>query len=116
MSIHLYFQPQLESIIDELISKGLTLPELTEPLAKPDWHREIPYRDVKLHFLGKYNIDLSDWIILFTMDTDDYKTFAETLHLQLSITIEARWEIKQRHEQEDYMANYKPQLQEVVGL
>lgn len=116
MSIHLYFQPQLDSIIDELISKGLTLPELTEPLSKPDWHREIPYRDVKIHFLGKYNIDISDWIILHTLIQGDYKTFAETLQLQLSITIESRWEIEQRHEQEDYTANFKPQLQEVVGL
>lgn len=115
-NLHLYFQPQIESIIDELISAGHTAESMNATLANPDWHRELPFRDVKLHFLGTHNLTLSDWMILVNLITDDYRTFPETLLLQLSTTIEARWEIHMKHEQEDYTANFKPQLQEVVGL
>lgn len=113
-NLHLYFQPQLESIIDELISAGHTAESLSTPLTKPDWHREIPYRDMKINFLGVHNLTLSDWMILVTLITEEYKTFNESLILQLSITIEARWEIKQIHEQEDYMTNFIPTLEVAV--
>lgn len=115
-NLHTYIQPQLESIIDELISAGHTAESMNTTLAKPDWHREIPFRDVKLHFLGVHNLTLSDWMILVNLITDDYRTFPETLLLQVSTTIEARWEIHMRLKQEDYMANYQYELQEVVGL
>lgn len=113
-NLHLYIQPQIESIIDELIFKGYTAESLSTALVEPDWHREIPYRDMKIHFLGKHNITISDWVILVTLITDDHKTFKETLLLQISTTIESRWEIKQRHEQEDFMVNYIPELEVAV--
>lgn len=113
-NLHLYIQPQLESIIDELISAGHTAESMNATLTNPDWHRELPFRDVKLHFLGVHNLTLSDWIMLHGLIEGDYRTFKDNLHLQVSTTIEARWEIHMRHEQEDYRANYIPVLEVAV--
>lgn len=109
-NLHQYLQPQLESIIDDLISKGYTLPELT---LTGDWQRETPFRDMKLRFNQAF-LTLDDWITLHGLIDGDYRPFKANLELQITTTIEARWEIHMRLKQEDYMANYEPMLEVAV--
>jgi hypothetical protein len=115
-SLHTYIQPQLESIIDELIFKGYTAESLSTPLTNINWWwNESPYDQAVIDCDGMRGT-FKHLLRTVELITDEYTVFNYNLILQLSITIEARWEIHMKHAQEDYMANYQYELQEVVGL
>lgn len=113
-NLHTYIQPQLESIIEDLMFQGYTASELQEPLNNINWWwNESPYEYAIIDCDGVEGT-FKGWLRTVEIMTGSNTVFNLDLILQLSTTIEARWAIKQRHEQEDYMANYKPVLEVAV--
>lgn len=113
-NLHLYIQPQLELIIDELISAGYTAQCLSEPLTNINWWwNESPYDKAVIDCDGMRGT-FKHLLRTVELITGEYTLFNYNLILQISTTIEARWEIKQRHEQEDHMANFIPMLEVAV--
>lgn len=113
-NLHLYIQPQLESIIDELIFQGYTASELQEPLTNINWWWNMaPYDKVTIDCDGMAG-SIKHVLRAVELFTGDSSSFNLDLMECVSCAIESRWEIQQRHEQEDYMANYKPVLEVAV--
>jgi hypothetical protein len=107
-NLHLYIQPQLDSIIDELISAGYTATCLSEPLTNiHNWYDSKPYEDMTFNLDGS-KATFKQLLFIGELMDIEYTLFNYSLILQVSTTIEARWEIKQRHEQEDYLSNFVP--------
>lgn len=110
-NLHLHIQPQLESIIDDLIFQGHTEHGLQSILVDTNnWYESSPYQYSIIHTDGmegtfKHLLRLVDII------TGDNRAFNLDLIEQLGTTIEARWEIRLRHMQED-MENEARKLKE----
>lgn len=116
MNLHLFLQPQLESIIDDLIFQGYTAHELSAPLTNINWWwDESPYQYSIVHMDGMSGT-FKHLLRLVEIITGSNTAFNLDLIEQVSTTIEARWAIKRRHDREDYMASYQYELQGAVGL
>lgn len=115
-NLHAHIQQQLESIIDDLIFQGYTANELSAPLTNINWWwDESPYQYSIIHTDGMEGT-FKHLLRLVEIITGSNTAFNLDLIEQVSTTIESRWEIKRRHEQEDCMQSYQYELQEVVGL
>src|SRR5690554_2244626 len=95
-NLHLHIQSQLESIIDELISTGHTAESLSTPLTNINWWwNESPYDKAIIDCDGMSGT-FKHLLRMAELMTDEYALFNYNLILQLSVTIEARWEIHMR--------------------
>src|SRR5690554_8014613 len=101
-NLHLFLQPQLESIIDELIFKSHARGELLDCLCNINWWwDESPYNHETIHLDG-FEGTFKHLLRMVDIITNDETLFNLDLIQQLQITIEARWEIHMRLKQEDY--------------
>lgn len=105
-----HFQREIEGVIDELIFKGYTLPELQKPLININWWwNESPYDKAVIDCDGMKGT-FKNLLRAVELFTGDYTAFNLDLMEWVGQAIESRWDIKMGLEQEDYMANYKPEL------
>lgn len=96
-----YFQPQLDSIISELLSESCQPHCLLEPLNNTlYWWVQKPYTDMTLHY-EHAEMSIVGWLNTIELITGSDEQFNSDLIHMIQCTIERQWEIKLREWAED---------------